>query len=53
MFRRVLFRSADEEYELARAAGFAGMSLGKRILRAETAAVAVCALAAFNLGELE
>ena len=44
---------ADEEYELARAAGFAGMSLGKRILRAETAAVAVCALAAFNLGELE
>ncbi len=44
---------ADEEYELARAAGFSGMSLGKRILRAETAAVAVCALAAFSLGELE
>lgn len=44
---------ADEEYELARAAGFSGMSLGKRILRAETAAITVCALAAFSLGELE
>lgn len=45
---------ADEEYAAAREEyGFKGMSLGKRILRAETAAVAVCALAAFNLGELE
>ena len=45
---------ADEEFSLAKDTyGFAGMSLGKRILRAETAAVAVCALAAFSLGELE
>ncbi len=45
---------ADEEFALAKNSyGFAGMSLGKRILRAETAAVAVCALAAFSLGELE
>lgn len=45
---------ADEEYAAAKDEyGFKGMSLGKRILRAETAAVAVCALAAFNLGELE
>lgn len=45
---------ADDEFALAKDGyGFAGMSLGKRILRAETAAVAVCALAAFALGELE
>ncbi len=44
---------SDEEFALAKQAGFAGMSLGKRILRAETAAVAVCALAAFALGELK
>ncbi|MDE7086612.1 MAG: 16S rRNA (uracil(1498)-N(3))-methyltransferase, partial [Clostridia bacterium] len=41
------------EYALARSTGFKGMSLGKRILRAETAAVAVCAVAAFALGELK
>ena len=44
---------ADEEFDLAKSLGFAGMSLGKRILRAETAAISVCALAAFALGELE
>lgn len=44
---------SDEEYALAKEFGWAGMSLGKRILRAETAAVSVCALAAFCLGELE
>lgn len=44
---------ADEEFALAKELGFAGMSLGKRILRAETAAISVCALAAFSLGELE
>ncbi len=44
---------ADEEFALAKEIGFAGMSLGKRILRAETAAISVCALAAFALGELE
>ncbi len=44
---------ADEEFEQAKGLGFAGMSLGKRILRAETAAISVCALAAFALGELK
>ena len=45
---------ADEEYALAKEEfGFKGMSLGKRILRAETAAISVCAIAAFNLKELE
>lgn len=45
---------SDQEYEKARGLfGFKGMSLGKRILRAETAAISVCALAAFNLGELQ
>lgn len=44
---------SDEEFEEAKKLGFSGMTLGKRILRAETAAVAVCALAAFSLGELE
>lgn len=41
------------EYELSKSLGFTGISLGKRILRAETAAIAVCALAAFALGELK
>lgn len=45
---------ADEEYALAKEKfAFKGMSLGKRILRAETAAITVCAIAAFNLKELE
>lgn len=44
---------ADYEYALAKEFGWSGMSLGKRILRAETAAVTVCALAAHALGELE
>ncbi len=44
---------ADYEFEVAKELGFAGMSLGKRILRAETAAISVCALAAFALGELK
>ena len=44
---------ADGEFALAKELGFSGMSLGKRILRAETAAISVCALAAFALGELK
>lgn len=45
---------ADEEFALAREKyGFKGMSLGKRILRAETAAIAVCSIAAFSLKELD
>ncbi len=43
----------EEEYALARSEyGFLGMSLGKRILRAETAAITAVAIAAFSLGEM-
>ena len=41
-----------EEAALAKEKGFALLSLGKRILRAETAAVALAAVTAFHLGEL-
>ena len=45
---------ADEEFDLAKDKyGFMGMSLGKRILRAETAGIAVCTIACFVLGELK
>jgi len=44
------FSRAEEE--LASAAGFASVTLGKRILRAETAAVALTSVAMFALGEL-
>ena len=44
---------SHKEYERAQALAFTGISLGKRILRAETAAIAVCALIAFALGELK
>ncbi len=44
---------SEREYEVAKQHGFSGISLGKRILRAETAAIAVCALVAFALGELK
>jgi 16S rRNA (uracil1498-N3)-methyltransferase len=40
-----------EEEQLADSLGFASVTLGKRILRAETAAVALTAVAAFALGE--
>ena len=44
----------EEEYALARENyGFAGITLGKRILRAETAAVALTAIVMSSLGELE
>ena len=43
------FSRAEEER--ANALGFASVTLGKRILRAETAAVALTAVAAFSLGE--
>lgn len=42
----------EEEFEAARAAGFYGVTLGKRILRAETAAIAALALVARAMGEL-
>lgn len=41
-----------EEEELADARGFASVTLGKRILRAETAAVALTSVVMFALGEL-
>lgn len=45
---------SKEEYALARESyGFSGVTLGKRILRAETAAISVCAITMFSLGELE
>ncbi len=42
-----------EEEEEANALGYASVSLGKRILRAETAAVALTAIVMFALGELQ
>ncbi len=44
---------SHKEFEEAEKLGFYGVTLGKRILRAETAAVVMCALAAQALGELE
>lgn len=44
---------SHDEYALAQSLGYSGISLGKRILRAETAAIAVCALTAFAHGELK
>lgn len=44
---------SEREFELAKSLGFIGVSLGKRILRAETAAISMCTLAAYALGELE
>lgn len=41
-----------EEAEMAEEKGFALVSLGKRILRAETAAVALTSVVMFSLGEL-
>lgn len=43
----------QDEYRYAKSLGFSGISLGKRILRAETAAIALCAIAAHALGELK
>lgn len=42
-----------QEAEEAGAAGFAQLSLGRRILRAETAAIALCAVVMYCLGELQ
>lgn len=44
------FSRAEEEY--ANTKGFASVTLGKRILRAETAAVALTSVVMFSLGEL-
>ena len=42
-----------EEFEYAKGHGFSGVTLGKRILRAETAAIAFLSVAAYFLGELK
>lgn len=42
----------EEEFELARKMGYGGMTLGNRILRAETAAIAVTTIAMHRLGEM-
>lgn len=43
---------SEREYDLATELGYTGITLGRRILRAETAAIALTSLAAFALGEL-
>ena len=44
---------SEEEFSSAKAAGFAGISLGRRILRADTAAIVFCGIVMFCLGELQ
>lgn len=44
---------SENEYMYAKSLNFMGISLGKRILRAETAAISACALVAYFLGELQ
>ena len=41
-----------EEIEQAKAAGFQSISIGKRILRTETAAIVVIGLLQYELGDL-
>ena len=43
----------EEEFAQAKSLGFRGISLGKRILRAETAAIALLAVVMYQLGELK
>ena len=43
---------SEKEAALAKENGFSSITLGKRILRAETAAVALTAVVMFSLGEL-
>ena len=44
---------SEEEFALAKSLGFTGVSLGKRILRAETAAIALLSVVMYELGELQ
>ena len=46
------FEVSREEEEMASRLGYASITLGKRILRAETAAVALTSVVMFRLGEL-
>jgi 16S rRNA (uracil1498-N3)-methyltransferase len=43
---------AEEEVAAARAAGFSVLSMGPRILKAETAAVAACTLIQYVYGDM-
>lgn len=43
---------SEEEYEAARQLGYTGISLGRRILRAETAAIALTSVIMYAAGEL-
>ena len=43
---------SEEEFALAKSYGFTGVSLGKRILRAETAAIALLSVVMYESGEL-
>ena len=43
---------AKEEFEMAKELGYKGITLGKRILRAETAAITMVSLVTFILGDL-
>ena len=43
----------EEEFALAKKAGFQGVSLGKRILRAETAAISLLSIVMYRAGELK
>ena len=44
---------SEGEYETARRLGYAGISLGRRILRAETAAIALASVIMYAAGELQ
>lgn len=44
---------SEEEYETARRLGYTGISLGRRILRAETAAIALASVIMYAAGELQ
>ncbi len=43
---------SEAEFEAAKSLGFCGISLGKRILRAETAAISLLSVVMYELGEL-
>ena len=49
---KVYVRKTDEEIETARASGFTPVSLGARVLRTETAAMAAVTVAQYALGDL-
>ena len=44
---------SEKEFELSKRLGFSAVYLGKRILRAETAAIALTSIVSFTLGEMK